>query len=537
VATEDLCPPARAALDDFDYFRHRYLARRPTPWQKAAAESILEWLLTPHKEFVVINCPPGSGKSTLFTHDIPLWLLCKDRSLRCMIGSRTERQAAGYTGRIRRTLSQRIRPDGAETTLMHDFGSFRPAERDIWRRGEFVVAQPGVHDAIEKEPTFSAYGYDSAFLGGRFDLVVWDDLVDRHVLKTVDAREAMERFWAEEAETRLEPGGLLVLQGQRLDSDDLYRHALDLQLEDGSPKYRHIRYPAHDTEHCDSAHGTDAPYWPQGCLLDPVRVPWRDIAAVRLKSTSRFETVYQQNDFDQSSALVRELWLAGGTESGVTYRGCWDPRKAGHVPMVDPRAAVSIVGVDPSPTRDWGITWWLYDRASECRHLVDIYVGRLSVPELLDLNYQTGVFSGLMHAWQQRSVAAGHPIRYWVVEVNAAQRFLLQMPQTQRWAAQQRCDLIPHSTGARKRDPDYGPNILGGLYRDGLCRLPGHSKDKVAPLIEDLLRWSPDSTFTHDALMSQWFVEANLAALAPGGAGYQKWTPSWVGGNRAWVAS
>ena len=56
----------------------------------------------------------------------------------------------------------------------------------------------------------------SGFLGGRFDLVIWDDLVDRKNTKTVEAKENLRTWWDSEAETRLEPRGLLLVQGQRI---------------------------------------------------------------------------------------------------------------------------------------------------------------------------------------------------------------------------------------------------------------------------------------------------------------------------------
>jgi hypothetical protein len=501
-----------------------------------AAEQLRGYLESPDEEFVVVNCPPGSGKSTLFTHDIPLWLLCRNRGLRCMIGSRTERQAAQYVARIRRTLMIRLRPDGAETTLMHDFGSFRPAERDIWRRGDFVVAQPGV-DHAEKESSFSAFGFDSAFLGGRFDLVVWDDLVDRHVLRSTEAREVMQTWFGDEAETRIEPGGLFVLQGQRLAGDDLYRFALNLKLEDGTPKYRHVRFPAHDDTICENRHERSAPPWPDGCLLDPVRVPWRTLAAKKVASLVRYRTVYQQEDLERGGALVHPSWIDGGEVDGVAHAGCWDPRKAGTYPAIDPARCVSYVGVDPSPTRDWALFHAVYEPATERRHVIDLWRGPMEITGLLDLNHHTGRYRGLMEDWQARSEASGFPIRAWVIETNAAQRFIIAQTMMQTWATRHRCDLMPHTTTSRKRDPDYGPQVLAPLYAQGLVRLPGHSRERMVSLVEDVTGWAPDSTFTFDSLMAQWFTEVALSNLAPAGRGFERWKPSWVNGQRAWVAS
>ncbi len=184
LAPDDLSNEALHALEDFGYFRTRYLGRRATPWQEIAATQIKDMLTREgqDKMYVTINCPPGSGKSTLFTHDIPCWLAVRNRNLRVMIGSYTERQAVQYVGRLRRTFQRRTTAPDAETTLIKDFGGFRPLQRDIWRANEFVIAQHGEVDYSEKEPSFAAYGYDSAFLGGRFDFIIWDDLVDRHVL-------------------------------------------------------------------------------------------------------------------------------------------------------------------------------------------------------------------------------------------------------------------------------------------------------------------------------------------------------------------
>ena len=61
---------AQRALEDFGYFRQRYFARSTSPWAEEAAYKILELANSPQKEYVVVNCPPGVGKSTFFTHDL-----------------------------------------------------------------------------------------------------------------------------------------------------------------------------------------------------------------------------------------------------------------------------------------------------------------------------------------------------------------------------------------------------------------------------------------------------------------------------------
>ena len=140
---------AQLALEDFAYFRLRYFGRKSTPWQERAAYELLRISETEEREFVVMNEPPGSGKSTLFTHDIPCWMIARDRSIRIQIGSRTERQARMYVGRIKKSLERDapLRADtdslergiafDAEACMQDDFGAFRPDGTDglVARRG------------------------------------------------------------------------------------------------------------------------------------------------------------------------------------------------------------------------------------------------------------------------------------------------------------------------------------------------------------------------------------------------------------------
>src|SRR6185369_12084567 len=183
-----LKPEADLALDDFGYFRWRYFRRRATPWQEEAAYKIVELLESPDREFCVLNCPPGTGKTTTFTHDIPVWLICRNRTMRQLLGHATQRNAATYSRHVRNTLS-RVRPltddngELAEGVLATDYGRFKPANGDLWRAEEFVVAQFNDDYLDDKEPTCAAFGRESETIGHRANLVIWDDLVTKAVLR------------------------------------------------------------------------------------------------------------------------------------------------------------------------------------------------------------------------------------------------------------------------------------------------------------------------------------------------------------------
>ena len=545
---------ARRALEDFAYFRLRYFGRKSTAWQEEAAYRLLELLETPDREYVVMNEPPGSGKSTLFTHDIPCWLIARDRTIRIQIGSRTERQARMYAGRIKKSLERDapMRADAdslargiafdAEACMQDDFGAFKPEGRsEMWRGESLVVRQLDGVALDDKESTVSAWGQDSGFLGGRFDFVIWDDLVDRKNVKTEDSRENIREWWDTEAETRVEPGGLLLLQGQRIAVNDLYRYCLDKRTLDEQPKYKHIVYQAHDEELCTGDH-TDVQPWPAGCLLDPHRIPWKMLETIQHTNPRTYAVMYQQQDGDTVGGLVDPAWIMGGMDAdGYPAPGCLDKdRVIGEVPAhLMNGNGWSFVTVDPSPTEFWGIIWWVYDPDSNTRYALDIVKRRLNPEQFLSLDLTSFDWDGLMVEFTQRAIEEGAPITHVIFEVNAAQRWFLSQKHVQKWMEMTGQTFVPHTTHVNKADPKYGLESIGDLFRQGFIRLPWGNPSarlKVNNLIEEATRY-PDHDTT-DLIMSTWFgklaVENHYTPRREGM--YQMSRPDWLTGARRGIA-
>jgi hypothetical protein len=561
-----LSAEASRALEDFGLFQRRYFGRIATPWQEEAAHRIVELIDTPDKEFAVVNAPPGSGKSTTFTLDIPAFVTCRNRAVRGLIGSKVEGSAQKYVLRLRRAFERTV-PVQAESedrdrglavdavaTLADDFGRFKPEKSDLWSAQGFVVEQPGGVMIDEKEPTWSAFGMDSGFLGMRYDLVIWDDLVDRLVMRTAEGREKQQEWWDDIAEKRLEPGGLLVLQGQRMGPDDLYRYALDKRVRpddddpdedtgvagEGAPKYHHIVFKAHNDERCRGrdTHRRDAPYYPDGCLLDPRRLPWRELRSEMSNPRNNFQVIYQQEDVDPANVLVDPLWVRGGVDpkTGEVFAGCMDrDRGECEVPHGLFGQLVSYATADPSPTRFWSVQWWVcrvVDGMPQERYLLDHIRQQMDAPSFLDWRESERRFTGVMEDWQQRSVDLGMPIGTWIVEANAAQRFMLQYEHVRRWQARWRVDIRPHQTGRNKSDPEFGVQTIGPIFKYGLVRLPMRSGTAGAlgslKLIEEVTHWPEWST--DDTVMAMWFGEFCLPSLIPPAAELPlAKRPSWMG--------
>lgn len=570
VPDDKLCEEARRGKEDFAFFREYYLGRVPSPWQVEAAVTLVKLLESEEKEFVVVNVPPGAGKSTLF-HDVAVWAIIRNRRVRVMIGSVSQNMAKMYSRRIRETLErvQPIEPDpgmvqkglaiNAGGCLTIDYGRFKPTDKGaLWRAEEFVVEQLDGNGLDNKEPTVRAYGIEAEFIGHRADLCLFDDVASPDNARESVARDKLLERWDGVAEARCDPGGLLAVVGQRLGSGDLYAHCLSKETYDieedinydgsdvitpedvseGVPvrqkKYRHIIYKAYYEEldtGKESRSFKSLPY-PDGPLLEPKRLPWKDLSFIRYNKPDVFKVVYQQEDLDLDSKLVQRTWITGGVGlDGVDYPGCIDAdRQPGYIPEGLAHPWVSIVAVDPSPTMFWAFVWIIYQPNTNLYHVVDIERVKLSAEEVLGYDTMTGEYSGLMDRMQERSYQMGYPISHWIVEINAAQRFLLAHDFVRKWQALHRVNVVPHTTSRNKLDESLGvESLLPPVIRSGALRLPSMKGNwKTLAASDELTKWSRDKKHGTDIVMALWMALLNLPNLTEAKAPPRQWRPSWL---------
>lgn len=539
--TVELDQLALTALDDFAFFAKRYFGLVLQPFQRYAIDRVMEFLATEDEEYAVVNQAPGSGKSTLWTLVLPAWLIARDRRIRGMTGSATDTLAKWYVGNLREVLDSPylITADphdkrrgialDAEGVLMEDYGRFRPEEKGKkWAADAFYVELPDII-TVQKEPTWSAFGKSSSFIGIRVPIAVWDDAYDPSRMRSAETRSEMERWWVDVAEKRLDPGGLLILQGQRLDPDDIYQFALKMggtvirEGDEEPKKYHHIVFKAHYDNLCQGDHGPKAkpydPYQPEkgGCLLYPKRISWRKLVG-EIENNDNYPMLYQQEDVAAKEVLVDPLWVTGGTDpiTREVYPGCEDRDRAiGAIPMKLDGLTLSIATADPSPANFWSIQWWLV-RVDDTlgpieRYLIDHHRSKMGANEFLDWNHDGQKFVGVMEEWQQRSIDLGAPISHWIFEQSAAQRFVLQYEHARRWQSRREVSVLGHETHRNKSDPEYGVQTMGSHWRYGRVRLPmapGESRVKSRWLIDEVTRW-PKAKYD-DCVMSEWFMEWHL---------------------------
>jgi hypothetical protein len=568
IPYERLSERAKRGWDDFDYFRRVYLGRVPSPWQVEAAYRIVEYLESEEKEFLVLNCPPGAGKSTLF-HDVAVWCIVRNRAIRVLYGSISGTLAKMYSRRIRETLERPTRyiadPElvkkglavDAEGCLAQDYGKFKPtASGSLWRAEEFIVEQMGLQGLDNKEPTVSAYGIDAEFIGHRADLCLFDDVASPENAKESVSRDRLLERWDSMAEARCDPGGLVAVIGQRLGPGDLYAHCLnkvtydEIDEDDGEDmtaedtlkdpvkkqKYHHITYKAYyeELDEGPKSRRKDHPAWPNGPLLDPVRLPWKDLSFIKYNQPNKFRVVYQQENIDTDYQLVERTMLTGGVGlDGIFYEGCIDrDRQPGWIPRNLTYPWVSIISVDPSPANFWGVIWTVVQPDLGLYHVVDLERVKLTAEELLGYELSTGKYSGVLEEWVERADQMGYPVSHIVVEVNAAQRFLLAHDFVRRWQATRQVTIVPHTTARNKIDENLGVEaLIPPVVRTGSLRLPTMTANwKTLALVEELTTWTKDKKKGTDLTMALWFMLLHAPKLTDPKLPPRMWRPSFLAG-------
>jgi hypothetical protein len=244
--------------------------------------------------------------------------------------------------------------------------------------------------------------------------------------------------------------------------------------------------------------------------------------------------MYQQEDGADINGLVDPAWIEGGIDTeGYPAPGCLDRQRG----VLDPPVHLSsqnhysFITVDPSPTEWWGIIWWLYDPETDNRYIIDLHRKRLNPEQFLSMDLDSYEFSGLIPELFAQSVALGIPITHIIVEVNAAQRWLLQQPHVQRWMEATGVRFLPHTTTINKQDPKYGLESIGDYFRQGKIRIPWRdiaARNRCQILIDEAVLY-PDGDTT-DVIMSTWFARLAIENhyVPRKFSGYHLQRPGWM---------
>lgn len=163
------------------------------------------------KKLVLI--PRGHLKTKLVTNAYPILKMIQNPKSRTLIYSATWQTAVDIQQGIQKTVQSSER-------LQELWGNIfqNPAE---WSQDRTRLAQND-----KREPTITAAGIDNNLVGGHYDLIIMDDVVNRDNIATQEQiQKVIQRY--KDSLDLLEPNGELIVIGTRWHDSDLYGWILD----------------------------------------------------------------------------------------------------------------------------------------------------------------------------------------------------------------------------------------------------------------------------------------------------------------------
>lgn len=476
----------RAALSNFAYFHARYFADNDKgigPMPKFHQE----WAhLAITEQRLMLLAPRAHAKTTILSIEYVIYRLCKwryemqrnpkTRHPRIGILSDTEDQAESILRAIIETLTR----DPDSNKLIQDFGKWKPDSPRKWTTLSIIV--DGWHAPNEKDVTIYAGGYESAWLGKRFDLLIVDDLTNlKRNSASEQARANLVQWFKEVLTNCLESHSQMMYVATMQHHQDLTNTIIQEEKErrrTGKGTWTIRRYKAILQEETR----TSAPrvLWPEHFSYAELLERRREIG------TASFEKQYQNVPINEDLLAFRVAWLRNR---------CIDPSHS----IGDIRKGWGLyLGVDPAMGEShlssfFAMVLVAYERETKKLYLVDFYKDKIPGPRQ----------EKLINEWWEKY----QPLQV-RIESNAYQKALAQSLR-EKYPSMRVMDQF---TGKNKIDPEIGvTSLMAPLVENGLLRLPYRTPESVRKtdqFIDDLGLWPVTNA---DVVMALWI--ATSAAL------------------------
>ena len=165
---------------------------------------------------ILVLLPRGHLKSSLLTIAMTIWAIINNPDVRILLVQASGKKSTDNMNIISNILL------GSRFT--HFFPEIIPEKRDRWNRNEIEVSRK----ANFPEATVSARGVTSKIVGGHYDIMILDDVIDETI---AESDTEMERVisWFQVCEPLfvIPSQGIQIILGTRWRADDLYQHILD----------------------------------------------------------------------------------------------------------------------------------------------------------------------------------------------------------------------------------------------------------------------------------------------------------------------
>lgn len=186
------------------FFAWYYLGIVLFPFQR-------RWLhLVTKRQFALILAPRSHGKTEAIAKVFILWQIVRNRNVRILLCSKGSDLSIKSLKAVRRELRYNQK-------LIKDFGAFY-SHNNTWQDSQFQV----IRDGNYKEATVEAIGILGAVTGGRFDVIILDDIIDSLSVVEPKQRKKVSEYVDNTLIPLLEPDGAVIGVGTRKHFDDIY---------------------------------------------------------------------------------------------------------------------------------------------------------------------------------------------------------------------------------------------------------------------------------------------------------------------------
>lgn len=454
----------------------------------------------PHR--VLINVPPEHAKTTTFTVNYTVWRIHKDPDIRVVLVSKGLKLAQDFlyeikaklTSPVYREMHLRFAPEGG---WQDPDGS--------WTNDRIYVRGKN-RDGIQKDPTVQAMGLKGQIYGRRADLIILDDIIDADNVREVAVQlRKINRDISSRLPSDQEGGGLMITLGTRVAPMDIYRVLSELEDGDFRRVWTHFRMPA-VLDYGNGDSNTWVTLWPE---------KWNGPSLSRRRVDAGWNLYYQQLDVDDDMTFKAEA--VNASINGKRFPGPMTAEGAGH--RAGGMAGLYIaIGLDPAATGSTAIIVSGLERESGKRWVIDGWdKPNANASDIIEK------FKDLTDKYRPHE---------WVIEKNAFQRFLTQLPTIVDYARARGVRITPHHTTANKFDVDWGVQTMGPLFDScvewdeerrhwaktgkGLIELPSTRQNAwVNQLVQQLTIWQPEGMAQKqktDLVMALWFTHLAFQA-------------------------
>lgn len=253
---------------------------------------------------IIINVPPGHGKSHLCTEIFPTWYLGNHPKHDVMVASYAASLASGFVRWQRNTIDS--------VDYREVFPDVHPGDK--WTEDDWELLQGG---------SGMGAGVDGGFTGRRANVVIIDDVYKNFQAAMSEVtQETVWNWYRFVIRTRLAPNGVIIIVNTRAAKNDLSGRLLERNETGVKVTWDHVLFPALNAD---------------GSVLFPNLYSVAEINDIRTDlGEDIFQTVYQQNpQINKKAKLLSEIRIVETPSTKTKKFAFLDPGGFGDGDNVD----------------------------------------------------------------------------------------------------------------------------------------------------------------------------------------------------------